>query len=199
MQFDESIRAFERAVDAQDQVAILEHAASALRWIRLAAAEKGRPPVEIAAEIQNAAGGLAGFFAVQEALRNYVNRPSGPVELVLSSVYGRSEDAPCVAIFDDEDAAMAYFRSCLLPMNHRYTDSAGKFRSFRSDSPLYNYNPFGGNGCEDGQGVLRVALPWNLYRGDMFSAAPLRNPAPMTGDLPPTPSDAKLYAESVPA
>lgn len=199
MQFDESIRAFERAVDVQDQAAILEHATSALRWIRLASAEKGRTPGEIAADIENAAGGLAGLFAVQESLRRYVNRGTGPVELVLNSMFGRTEESSCVAIFDNEDAAMAYFRSCLLPKSRRYTDSSGMFRSFRSDSPLHNYNPFGGDGAEEGQGVLRTALPWNLYNGNMFSPAPLRNPTPMTGDPPPTPADAKPYVEPVPA
>lgn len=193
MNFDESIRAFERAVDAGDDAATVANARSALRWIRLSAAEKGAEPGQIAAAIERAAGGVDGLFQVQEALRCYVSRPTGPVELRLNGVYQSCEDDHCVALFDDEEKALAYFKSALLPKHLRYTDTDGRFRSFRSDSVCYGYNPQGGSSIEEGHRILRAASPWNRYDGreGFFSApAPARNPAPLTGDPPPMPAGA---------
>jgi len=196
LSFDEDVRSFERATESGDSAEVVRLAPAMLRFMRVQAAVRDLMPLapaEIAAQIDRALGGLAGLFQVQEALRCYIDRPSGPVELRLNGVYQNAENDSVVAIFDDADKAMAYYNSALLPDDLRFTDSGGYFRSFRSDSLCYDKNPTsGGLGTEGG--VLCRALPWNNYngiQGFFGSPPPPRNPPPLTGPLPPTPSDAR--------
>ena len=200
MSLDEDLRAFRLAVNVGDANEIVAHASMALRFMDLCAAEKSQSVAEIVAGIDRAVEGLEGLWAVQEALRRYLSRPVGPVELRLNSVFTNFENDTCVAIFDNATAALAYFNSALLPESLRFTDTNGYFRSFRQDSLCYDFNPHGGNEGDEGKGILEVALPWNCYDGSggfFGTPAPARNPTPLTGDPPPMPEGARPYATQV--
>lgn len=199
MSFDADIREWERAVETGDSDAIQRLAPAALRLMRLRSAELGSSPAEIAAEIDRVSGGLEGFFSVQAALGRYLDRPVAvqPVELRLNSVYQNFEASACIAIFDDEEKALAYYQSALLPKEQRYTDSSGYFRSFRSDSLCHNSNPHGGGESEEGHGILAIMPPWRSYEGTPYlEAPPPRNPPPLTGPIPAPPVGAATGAAS---
>ena len=197
MSLDQQVRDFERAVESGDTSEIAKNASAVLRYMTLAAREKGSTPAEVAAEIDLAGGGVAGLLDVQGALRRYMERPNVPVELRLNSVYQNFEASSCIALFDNEDAALAYFRSALLPRAERYTDPNGYFQSFRSDSLCHNCNPHGGNCGGEGEGILTPMQPWRNYDGTAYvESAPPRNPPPLTGHAPSPPTGSKLLQEA---
>jgi len=150
---------------------------------------------DVAGEIDHAQGGVAGLFQVQDALKRYLSRPDGPVELRLNGVYMNCENDVCVALFDTADAARAYFAAALLPKHLRYTSEGdGRFRSFRSDSICYDFNPHGGDTITEGERILAAALPWNVYNSQNrpFERPVFMNPVPPTGPPPPTPAGARV-------
>lgn len=196
MSFDEAVREFERGVETGNPDLVFRNASAALRLLRARATELGATPADIASRIMAADGGVAGLFQVQDALRDYVERRDTPVELRLNGVWQSHEDDSLVAVFDDIESALAYFRSALLPKELRYRDLQGRVRSFRSDSLCYDSNPHGGNECEEGKGIMCNMVPWRNYDGRAThwfgERAPVRNPAPLTGPPPPMPDGAVL-------
>lgn len=205
MALETDIRAFEQAVESGDSAEILRLAPAALRFIRMAAIEHGRElpdttPADLVATISATGGGIEGFMQVQEALMAYMDRPNGPVELRLNGVYQGLESSVCVAIFDTEQAALAYFKSALLPEGQRYTDPGGYFRSFRSDSLCYNCNPCGPGQMTEGHEILTPMAPWEDYADTSLSLfgeePPARNPEPLTGTPPPPPEGSRLRERS---
>lgn len=194
IEFD--IKAFERAVESGDDATILRLAPAALSFMQASVArDVCAPDVDaIVNSIGFAGDGIGGLLRVQAALKSYMGRRSGPVELRLNGIYQNHEASACVAIFDTERDAIEYFKSALLPEDQRYTDPGGYFRSFRSDSLCYNYNPHGPGRIEEGHGILFSMVPWKDYDDDSLFGddPPERNPAPLTGPPPRPPEGSTI-------
>ena len=60
--------------------------------------------------------------------------------LTLNCVYDRCEGRDIVAVSDEHQKLVDLFQAQLLPMEKRYRDDHGMYRSFEK-GPLYDYNP----------------------------------------------------------
>jgi len=59
--------------------------------------------------------------------------------LLLNNIYDRCEERSLVAFSDDRNRLIDFYEQNLLPLEERYRDEGGMYRSF-SKGPLYNFN-----------------------------------------------------------
>ncbi len=106
--------------------------------------------------------------------------------IVANSVHARAEQKAIVAVFDTPELAEAYVEASLLPDDmppeERRIDD--RYRSFRPDSLLWDYNVgFEHLVVELKSPLVAITMEggWNGFNGP----PPPQNPAPPYGPLPP--------------
>jgi hypothetical protein len=98
--------------------------------------------------------------------------------IVANPVWGRAEDLNCIAVFDTRELAIAYEAASRLKQPDMGPD--GKiYRTYRSDSLLWDYNP---EGVHQRRGPEFMIVPAGLR---LPVADFSHNPAPPSGDDPP--------------
>lgn len=127
-------------------------------------------------------------MSVAEFLARQAEVFSDPPEcwvIVANSVHGKAENFDIVAAFDTKELAETYVRTSLLPADwdneRRHVQE--RFRSFRPDSLLWNYNNdvwLHGAAPESDLLIVRRVRSLTIRLDD----API-NPTPPAGEMPP--------------
>lgn len=122
------------------------------------------------------------LFDFQEnVLTDWMRSPRAWV-LVANPVWGSTETENRIALFDTKELAEAYIKASELPKVANPDDNKtadGYWRTYRSDSLLFDYNPTAWRGP-----MVRPAIPWHDYNGDICTPPVQRNPSPPSGPAP---------------
>ena len=110
-------------------------------------------------------------LSVQNDLKSFIDRPRAFV-LMANPVWGSAETMNGIALFDSEEALLAYVEGSRLLES--VTTADGIRRTFRPDSLLYDYN----DPLQEWRGCINPMVPWEVYDGLT------QNPLPPFGPMP---------------